>query len=63
MMGIYDDKVEEVEAEAQLQPFNLAQLHRVFAILEQSCQGFDVSSIADPQEIIQRDMQSDAQGP
>ena len=47
MMGIYDDKVEEIEAEAQLQPFNLAQLQHVVTTLEQRWQGFDASSIAD----------------
>ena len=62
-MGIYDDKVEEVEAEAQLQPFNLAQLQHVVATLEQRWQGFDASSIADPQENNQRDAQRDAQDP
>ena len=27
MMGIFDDKVETIEAEAQMKPFNLAQLN------------------------------------
>ena len=35
MMGIYDDKVEKIEPEAQLQPFNLAQIQCVVATLEQ----------------------------
>ena len=37
MMGIYNNKVEEIEAEAQLQPFNLAQLQHIIATLEQRC--------------------------
>ena len=47
MMGIFDDKVEMVEAEAQLQPLNLQQLQHVVCTLEQKHQGFDVSSFAD----------------
>ena len=39
VVGIFDDKVELVEAEAQLQPFNLAQLQHVIYTLEQKCQG------------------------
>ena len=35
MMGIFDDKVEVVEAEAQLQPFNLAHLNCIICTLEQ----------------------------
>ena len=61
MMVIYNDKVEEVEAEAQFQPFNLAQLQHVLATLEQRCQGFDASSIADPQEKKQKNAHVDAQ--
>ena len=47
MMGIFDDKVEMVEAEAQLQPLNLQQLQHVVCTLEQKHQGFEVSSFAD----------------
>ena len=50
MMGIYNNKVEEIKAEAQLQPFNLAQLQHVLATLEQRHQGFDASLIANHQE-------------
>ena len=50
MMGIYDDKVEVIEAEAQLEPFNLQQLHHIVYTLEQRWQGFDMSSVADIQE-------------
>ena len=35
MMGIYNDKVEVVEAEAQLQLFNLAQLQHLVVTLDQ----------------------------
>ena len=50
MMGIFNNKVEVVEAEAQLQPFNLEQLNHTICILEQRCKGLDVSSVADLQE-------------
>ena len=50
MMGIFDDKVEVVEAEAQLQPFNLEQLNHTICILEQRRKGLDVSPVADLKE-------------
>ena len=34
MMGIFDDKVEAIEAEGQIKPFNLAQLSHTVATLE-----------------------------
>ena len=38
MMGIFNDKVETIEAEAQMKPFNLAELSHTIATLEQcSC--------------------------
>ena len=46
MMGIFDDKVEMIEAEAQMKPFNLAQLSHTVATLEQHRQGFNESSVA-----------------
>ena len=46
MMGIFDDKVETISAEAQMRPFNLAQLSHMIATLEQCRQGFNVSSVA-----------------
>ena len=45
MMGIFDDKVESIEAEAQMKPFNLAQLSCMVTMLEQWRQGFNESSI------------------
>ena len=45
MMGIFDDKVEMTEAEAQMKPFNLAQLSHTVATLEQCRQGFNESSL------------------
>ena len=46
MMGIFDDKVETMSAEAQMKPFNLAKLSCMIATLEQYRQGFNESSVA-----------------
>ena len=46
MMGIFDDKLETVSAEAQMRPFNLAQLSQTVTTLEQCRQGFNESSVA-----------------
>ena len=35
MMGIYDDKVEQIDLKGQLKPFNINQLDRVMHILGQ----------------------------
>ena len=45
MMGIYDDKVEQIELKGQLKPFNINQLDRVMHILGQRRLGLDRSSI------------------
>ena len=45
MMGIYDDKVEQINLKGQLKPFNINQLDRVMHILGQRKLGFDTSSI------------------
>ena len=44
-MGIYDDKVEQIDLKGQLKPFNINQLDRVMHILGQRRLGFDTSSI------------------
>ena len=46
MMGIFNDKVKTIPAEAQMRPFNLAQLSHMIATLEQCRQGFNESSVA-----------------
>ena len=46
MMGIFNDKVETITAEAQMKPFNLAQLSHMIATIEQCRQGFNESSVA-----------------
>ena len=45
MMGIYDDKVEQIDLKGQLKPFNINQLDRVMHIIGQRSLGLDTSSI------------------
>ena len=59
MAGIYDDMVEVIKCQAQMEPFNLKQLNTMVATLEQKRQGFDVSSIADPCKAAQQTDQQD----
>ena len=47
MMGIFDDKLEDIDCDAQMKPFNLAQLSQMIATLEQRKQGFNDSSVSD----------------
>ena len=47
MMGIFNDKVETISAEAQMRPFNLAQLSHMITTIEQCRQGFNESFTAD----------------
>ena len=47
MMGIFNNKVETISAEAQIRPFNLAQLSHMVTTIEQHRQGFNESSTAD----------------
>ena len=46
MMGIFNDKVETIEAEVQMKPFNLVQLSCMITMVEQHRQGFNESSVA-----------------
>ena len=45
MMGIYDDKEEQIDLKGQLKPFNINQLDRVMHIIGQRRLGLDTSSI------------------
>ena len=45
MMGIYDDKVKQIELQGQLKPFNINQLDRVMHIIGQRRLGLDTFSI------------------
>ena len=44
-MGIYDDKVEQIDLKGQLKPFNINKLDRVMHIIWQRRLGLDMSSI------------------
>ena len=44
MMGIFNNKVETISAEAQMRPFNLVQLSHMITTIEQYRQGFNKSS-------------------
>ena len=59
MAGIYDDTVEVIECQAQMEPFNLEQLNVIVATLEQKRQGFDISSVTDPRKVTQQAEQQD----
>ena len=48
MAGIYDDTIEVIECQAQMEPFNFDQLNVVVATLEHRWQGLDVFSVVDP---------------
>ena len=45
MMGIYDDKVEQIDLKGQLKPFYINQLDRVMHIIGQRRLGLDTSSM------------------
>ena len=45
MMGIYDDKVDQIDLKGQLKPFNINQLDRVMHVIGQRRLGLDTSSI------------------
>ena len=45
MMGIYDDKVEQIDFKGQLKLFNINQLDKVMHIIGQRRLGLDMSSI------------------
>ena len=45
MMGIYDDKVEQIDLKGQLKPFNINQLDKFMHIIGQRRLGLDTSSI------------------
>ena len=45
MMGIFDDKLEDIQCDAQ--PFNLAELSQMITTLEWRRQGFNDSSVSD----------------
>ena len=47
MMGIFNDQLQDIDCDAQMKPFNLAQLSCMITTLEQKRQGFNNSSVSD----------------
>ena len=47
MMGIFNDQLQDIDCDAQMKPFNLAQLSQMITTLEQKRQGFNDSSVSD----------------
>ena len=47
MMGIFNDKLEDIDCDMQMKPFNLAQLSQMITTLEQRRWGFNDCSISD----------------
>ena len=45
MMGIFDNKLEDIDCDAQMKPLNLAQLSQMIATPEHK--GFNNSSVSD----------------
>ena len=46
-MGIFNDKLEDIDCDTQMKPFNLAQLSQMIATLEHRKQGFNDSPVSD----------------
>ena len=51
MMGIFDDQLQDIDCDVQMEPFNLAQLSQKITTLEQKRQGFNDSSVSDKADV------------
>ena len=51
MMGIFDDQLQDIDCDAQMKPFNLAQLIQMITTLKQKRQGFNDSSVSDKADV------------
>ena len=51
MMGIFDDQLQDIDCDVQMDPFNLAQLSQMITTLEQKRQGFNNSSVSDKADV------------
>ena len=45
-MGIFDDQLQDIDCDVQMNPFNLAQLSQMITALEQKRQGFNNSFVS-----------------
>ena len=52
MMGIFDDQLQDIDCDMQIEPFNLAQLSQMITMLEQKKQGFNNSSVSDKADVV-----------
>ena len=51
MMGIFNDQLQNIDCDMQMEPFNLAQLSQKITTLEQKRQGFNDSSVSDKADV------------
>ena len=51
MIGIFDDQLQDIDCDAQKEPFNLAQLSQIITRLEEKRQGFNDSSVSDKADV------------
>ena len=51
MMGIFNDQLQDIDYDVQMEPFNLAQLSQMITTLEQKRQGFNNSSVSDKADL------------
>ena len=55
MMGIFDDQLQDIDCDAQMKSFNLAQLSQMITTLEHRRQGFNDSSVSDNANALSND--------
>ena len=51
MTGIFNDQLQNIDCDSQMEPFNLAQLSQKITKLEQKRQGFNYSSVSDKADV------------
>ena len=51
MMGIFNNQLQDIDCDAQMKPFNLAQLSQMITTLEQKRQVFNDSSVSDKADV------------
>ena len=51
MKGIFNDQLQNIDCDTQMEPFNLAQLSQKITTLEQKRQSFNNSSVSDKADV------------
>ena len=51
MMGIFNDQLQNIDCDIQMEPFNLVQLSQIITRLEQKRQGFNDSSVSEKVDV------------